>query len=403
MENPLTETISKLSSWLVEVRRDIHQHPELAFEEVRTSALVADQLESFGLEVRKGVGKTGVVGLLREDAKGPTVAVRADMDALPIQEENDVSYASKTPGLMHACGHDAHTTIVLGVARFLAENPGFLDGVPGKVKFIFQPAEEGRAGAAAMIQDGVLSDPPVDAIFGAHMMHALPVGKVGFTSGPALAAHDEIEITVTGKGGHAARPDTAVDPIVVASHIVIGLHTIVSRNVNPMESAVLTIGCVNAGRAFNVIPETATLVGTIRTLSDEVRELVRARVRELADGVAAAYRARAEVVIKEGYPVTVNDPDLTSFASQIVGSSWGQEAIQQLPPIMASEDFSYYLKEVPGTFFRLGCGNVERGITATVHNPKFDIDEDVLPFGVAVFARLIRSYLEDAQHRRGDR
>ncbi|MFQ5915816.1 MAG: M20 family metallopeptidase [Nitrospinota bacterium] len=401
MERPFEEIIAGYEPWLIEIRRDLHRHPELAFEEVRTSGLMAEKLESFGLEVRKGIGQTGVVGLLRRGGEGPTVAIRGDMDALPIEEKNDVPYASTRPGLMHACGHDAHTTIVLGVARFLAENPEFLGGLPGQVKFIFQPAEEGRAGAAAMIRDGALADPPIEAIFGAHMLHTLAVGTVGFTPGPALAAFDRIEIRVTGKGGHAARPDTAVDSVVVASHLVTALQSIVSRNVNPMESAVLTIGSVSAGNAFNVIPETAVLIGTLRTLTDDIRQLTRKRTREMAEGVAAGFGARADVTIEEGYPVVVNDPDLTAFACQAVEAKWGQDAALSLPPVMASEDFAYYTENVPGAFFRLGSGNVERGITASLHSPRFDIDEAVLPFGVAVFAQIAREYLKKAQGNPG--
>ncbi len=396
MKKLLEEITSKYRSWLVDVRRDLHQHPELAFEEVRTAQIMADNLKAFGLDVKKDLGRTGVVGLLTNDGKAPTVAIRGDMDALPIQEENDVPYASLNPGVMHACGHDAHTTIILGVARFLAENPDFLGDHSGQVKFIFQPAEEGRAGAAAMIRDGVLSDPPVDVIFGAHMVHTLPVGTVGLTPGPALAAFDRIEIKVTGKGGHAARPESTVDPVVTSSYLVTALQSIVSRNVNPLESAVLSIGSITAGNAFNVIPGSAVLVGTLRTLSNEVRELARKRIRDMAEQVAGAFGAKAEVDIEEGYPVMLNDPDCTAFARQTLETQFGKDPIRDIPPVMASEDFSYYLQQVPGTFFRLGCGNVDRGITHSIHSPRFDIDEDVLPFGVAVFSELIRSYLKQA-------
>lgn len=397
MEKPFEEIIQTYKPWLIEMRRDLHRHPELAFEEVRTSGIVAEKLKSFGLEVRRGVGQTGVIGLLRRGGEGPAVALRGDMDALPIQEETGAPYASTRPGVMHACGHDAHTTLVLGAARFLAENPAFLDGLPGQVKFIFQPAEEGRAGAAAMIRDGVLSDPPVEAIFGAHMLPALPVGQAGFTPGAALAAFDRIEIKVVGKGGHAARPNAAVDPVVAAAHVVAALQTVVSRNVDPLESAVVTIGSVVAGSAFNVIPETALLVGTLRTLSSKVRLLARHRVRELAEGVASAFGAKAKVAIEEGYPVMFNDPGLTAFASEAVEARWGREAAVPLAPVMASEDFAYYLERVPGTFFRLGCGDAGRGITAGLHSPRFDIDEDVLPFGAAVFAQIVREYLKRAR------
>ncbi|MDP6482560.1 MAG: amidohydrolase [Nitrospinota bacterium] len=397
MEKTFTQIIESYRPWLVEVRRDLHRHPEPAFEEVRTAGIMAENLKSFGLEFRAGVGKTGVVGLLRKSSDGPTVAVRGDMDCLPIQEENDVPYASTRPGFMHACGHDAHTTIILGTARFLSENPEFLEGVPGQVKFIFQPAEEGRAGAAAMIRDGVLSDPPVDAIFGAHMVHTLPAGVMGLTPGAALAAFDRIEILVTGKGGHAARPQSTVDPVVTASYLVTALQSIVSRNINPLESAVLTIGSINAGNAFNVIPSSAVLVGTLRTLSGEVREIAKTRIREMSERVAAAFGATAEVEIEEGYPIMLNDPDTTAFLGRTFRAEWGEEPVKDLPPIMASEDFAYYLEQVPGTYFRLGCGNVERGITHSMHTSKFDIDEDVLPFGVTVFSHLIREYLKRAK------
>ena len=241
----LAEIVKSYKPWLVELRRNLHMHPELAFQETRTAGLMAENLESLGLPYHAGVGKTGVIGLLRDDTEGPTVAIRGDMDALPIQEENDVPYASTRPGLMHACGHDAHTTIILGTARFLAEHPEFLGNLSGQVKFIFQPAVEGKAGAMAMIQDGVLEDPPVDTIFGAHMVHSLPVGAVGFTSGKAMAAFDRIEINIVGRGGHAARPDTVVDPIVIASYLLTALQTIVSRNINPLESVVLSLSLIH--------------------------------------------------------------------------------------------------------------------------------------------------------------
>lgn len=397
MKELLSEITESYRPWLVEVRRDLHMHPELAFEETRTAGMMAQNLQSFGLPHRTEVGQTGVVGLLRDDTKGPTVAIRGDMDALPIHEENDVPYASTRPGVMHACGHDAHTTIILGTARFLAEHPEFLGDLPGQVKFIFQPAEEGRAGAAAMIRDGALSDPPVDAIFGAHMVHSLPVGTVGLTPGHAMAAFDRVEITIIGKGGHAARPDTVVDPIVTASYVLTALQTIVSRNVNPMESAVLSFGSLTAGNTFNVIPGSARMIGTLRTLDQEIRDLTKTRIHDMAVQVAAGFGATAEVELQEGYPVMINDPDCTAFLAETLGADMDEEAVQEIPPIMASEDFSYFLEQVPGAFFRLGCGNEERGIIQSVHNPQFDIDEDVLPFGVAVFSCLIREYLRRAQ------
>ena len=379
-----------MKDWLVEIRRTIHMHPELAFEEFETAKLVSEWLEKFGLEVKTGVAKTGVVGLLRGKGAGKSVAIRADMDALPIQEASHIPYASKIKGKMHACGHDAHVTILLGVAKFISS---IRDRVKGNIKWIFQPAEEGGGGGRIMVEEGVLENPRVDAIFGAHVYPQIPVGTVGVCEREALAAADRFIIKVIGKSGHAASPHLAKDPILAAGHLITQLHSIISRDVNPLESAVITLGKVNGGTAFNIIPDDVELLGTLRSLSSPIREALKARIEEVVQGTARSFGMDYQFDFEYGYPVLVNDPEMTRLVALACAKGIGDEYVKSLGPSMGAEDFAYYLEKVPGSFFRLGVGNEAKGIVHPYHSSLFDIDEDVLPFGVEMFIRILDQFL----------
>ncbi len=389
----LREAAAEIGPGIVADRRDIHQHPELGYQEKRTSTLVAARLRELGWEVRTGVGGTGVVGLLRGAAGEKTVLLRADMDALPIQEENAMAYVSQNSGVMHACGHDAHTAILLGVARVLSDRRRELRG---GVKLMFQPAEEGGAGALKMIEDGLLADPPVDAAFALHVDAERYAGHVSLRSGPSNASSDRFVITVRGKGGHAARPHKAVDPIVVAAQIVVALQTLVSREVSPIEPAVVTVGNLTAGTTFNVIPDTATIRGTVRAYNEEVRQEIQSRIGDLARGIAAAMRATAEVEYRVGYPVLTNDADKVEFARATLREMLGSGAVLDRDPVMGAEDFSFVLQRVPGAFLYLGVRSPNWDAPRYVHTATFDLDENALPVGVASLAALAIRFLENA-------
>jgi amidohydrolase len=390
MENALREKIGEMKDWLVEVRRTIHMHPELGFEEVETSRLVSGWLQRFGLQVKKGIAKTGVVGLLIGKRPGKTVAIRADMDALPMDEARKVPYASKIKGKMHACGHDAHIAILLGVAKFFSSIP---DQVRGSIKWIFQPAEEGGGGGRVMVEEGVLENPKVDAIFGAHVFPFLPIGKVGVNEKEGLAAADRFTIKIIGKGGHAASPHVAKDPILAAGHLITQIHSVVSRNINPLESGVVTIGKVSGGTAYNIIPDEVELWGTVRSLNPQVREELKSRIEQVAQGVARSFSMDYHFDFEYGYPVLVNDPEMSKLVASACAKGIGKENVEVLKPSMGGEDFAYYLEKVPGSFFRLGCRNEEKGIIHPYHSSLFDIDEVILPFGVEMFVRIIDQYL----------
>jgi amidohydrolase len=390
MKNSLRQKTNEMKDWLVEIRRTIHMHPELGFEEVETSRLVSEWLERFGLQVKKGMAKTGVVGLLNGKKPGKTVAIRADMDALPVDEANKVPYASKIKGKMHACGHDAHVAILLGVAKFFSSIP---DQVRGNIKWIFQPAEEGGGGGRVMVEEGVLENPKVDAIFGAHVFPFLPIGKVGVNEKEGLAAADRFTIKIMGKGGHAASPHVAKDPILAAGHLITEIHSIVSRNINPLESGVVTIGKVSGGTAYNIIPDDVELWGTVRSLNPQVREELKSRIEQVTQGVARSFLVDYRFDFEYGYPVLVNDPEMSKLVALACAKGIGKENVEVLKPSMGGEDFAYYLEKVPGSFFRLGCRNEERGLIHPYHSSLFDIDEVILPFGVEMFVRIIDQYL----------
>lgn len=373
---------------LMAVRRDLHANPEMGFQEVRTSGIVAGALAALGIEVHRGIGKTGVVGVIKGQRtdSGKMIGLRADMDALPIHEENAAQYCSTVPGMMHACGHDGHTTILLGTAKYLMQNRNF----NGTAILIFQPAEEGLGGAKAMVEDGLFERFPCDAIYALHNWPALPAGVIGINPGPMMAASDKFEITIQGHGGHGAHPYQTIDPIVVAANMVTALQTIVSRNVHPLEAAVLSFGHIHAGAATaaSVIPGQAKLVGTVRTFSDEVQKVVEARMRALIESIAKGYGASAEFNYLRNYPATINTASCADFVADVATDLFGADrVVRNLTPSMGSEDFSFMLKKVPGAYFRLGQGGAEDG--RFLHNPKFDFNDDVIPAGSATFAALV--------------
>ncbi len=383
--------IERAHSEMTDWRRDIHAHPELGFQENRTAALVAQRLESFGCEVHRGIGRTGVVGVLRSGRSGGAIGLRADMDALPISEANAFGHRSQHSGRMHACGHDGHTTMLLGAAKYLAATRNF----DGTVHFIFQPAEEGLGGAKAMIADGLFKRFPCDAIFGMHNRPKLAVGKFAVRSGPMMAGGAFFDIDITGVGAHGARPESSVDPVMVAVQIASALQTIVSRNVRPLDTAVLSITQIHAGDAYNVIPQTARLSGTARAFSDHVMALIESNLRRTVKGVAEALGAAASVDYRANFAPTINNPDEAEFAAAICSELVGQGNVVRDPPlIMASEDFSFMLNEVPGCFINIGNGDVEG--SCEVHNPSYDFNDAALPLGASFFARLVERRLAQA-------
>jgi amidohydrolase len=379
-----------LRAGLIERRRDLHRHPELAFAEVRTAGIVADTLRGLGLEVQTGVGQTGVVGVLEGDQPGPVVLVRCDMDALPIDEENDTDYRSQTAGRMHACGHDGHTAIALAVAEMLADQR---DRLRGAVKFVFQPAEEIGKGADAMIADGALDDPRPDVCYGLHLWNDMPHGLVAVTAGPFMAGADGLHITVRGRGSHAALPHQAADPIVAAAALVLALQTVVSRSVPPLETAVVSVTQVQAGTALNIIPEQVTLAGTIRTFRPEVRDLVIERVNAIAAATAAAHGCEAAVRVEQLTLPVIND---AALAGQLVARL--RQAAPDLEYVsgfqtMAAEDVSAFLNRVPGVFFFVGSADAARGLNYGHHHPRFDFDEAALVTGAALLAAAVAGHV----------
>jgi len=386
-------------NWLVAIRRDLHRNPELAYQEKRTAAKVVGILSDLGYDVRQGVAKTGVVAILG-DPERPCLGFRADMDALPIQEPEtpfNGSYRSVHEGVMHACGHDAHTTIMLGVARLLAENPWVLDASGISVKFLFQPAEEAGAGARRMIEEGALENPRPGAILAAHVVPELEVGWAGLFESLSHASADTFHIRVIGRGGHGAHPNQCRDPIVAASHLVSHLQTIVSRWIDPTDSAVVTVGRIAGGSACNVIPSEVEMEGTFRSLTEETRKLLWHRIQAAARTCELGFGVRCVARREEGYPPCVNDAETVEFLQQILSQVLGQDRVKVLGPSMAAEDFAYYASVVPGAILRLGCANRDQGIgwdpenrsVIGLHSPVFDIDEAVLTLGVKVFSEIV--------------
>jgi amidohydrolase len=371
----LSSELKALQPEMVALRRDLHAHPELSWHETRTAARVASFLEGKGLEVRTGVGKTGLVASAGRGG-GRTVLLRVDMDALPIEERTGAPYASRVPGVMHACGHDGHTAMGATAARLLASRD-----LPGSVRVLFQPAEEGEGGAQAVVADGVLDG--ADVVIGIHLWNELPVGTLGVKAGPLMAAVDRLRIVVRGRGGHGGKPHRAADPVVAAAHIVTALQSVVSREVSPLQSAVVTIGAVHGGSAFNVIPDEVTLLGTLRTFDPELRRALPERIHRLASGVALGLQCQAEVETSHGNPAVVNDPGVAEIARRAARRVVGEDEVVVPEPTMGGEDMAVYFERVPGCFVFVGSANPAKGLDADHHNPRFDFDEDALAIGCA--------------------
>ncbi len=390
----ISQEVLSYKDELISLRRDFHMYPEVGLELYRTSQKVAEYLESIGLEVKRNVAKTGVVGLLKGAKPGKTIMLRADMDALTLQELNDVPYKSKIDGVMHACGHDGHTAMLLVAAKILKSHQSELNG---NVKFVFQPSEEKfpPGGALPMIEEGVLKNPDVDYAFGLHLWTQLECGKIGIRSGALMAAADEFQITLKGQGGHGAQPHYCKDPVVAAAELVMALQTIVSRKVDPLESVVVTVGKVQAGSAFNIIPQTAILQGTVRTLSESSRSLVKESIERITRGVCLAHQMDFDIDYKDGTAVLVNDEKLTEQVRKIAESVFGKENVVEVPPTMGGEDMSFFLKEVPGVFYFIGASNSQKGLNRFHHSPYFDIDEDSLLVGTQMHVSLVLSMLTE--------
>ncbi len=386
VKNRFAELLPEITAW----RRDFHEHPELQFDVHRTAARVAELCRGFGCdEVVEGVGRTGVVAVIKgkTDSKGRVIGLRADMDALPIIEQTGLPYASKTPGKMHACGHDGHTAMLLGAARYLAETRNF----DGTVVCIFQPAEEGGGGGREMVADGMMERWNVQEVYGMHNMPGIPVGHFAIRPGSLMAAADQFEITVTGKGGHAAKPHECIDSTVVAAHIVVALQTIASRNVDPMKQVVVSVCTVETDSpAHNVIPQTVKMRGTVRTLDPKVQDFVETRLGQIVEGTALALGARAEVAYTRGYPVTVNAPENTAYAVEVARAVSGQ-VDPDTPPLMGAEDFSFMLNARPGAYIFLGNGD-----TASVHHPAYNFDDNAIPFGASWYAGMAEARMPAA-------
>jgi amidohydrolase len=391
MKNDPLEMLRLFHAELVHIRRDIHANPELGFEEKRTSQLVADKLTEWGVEVHRGLAKTGVVGVIkgRKDSGG-AIGLRADMDCLPMHEVSDVPHKSKVAGRMHACGHDGHTTMLLGAARYLAQSRNF----DGTVNLIFQPAEEGGGGGRVMVEEGLFTKFPVDAVYALHNWPGLPAGKIAVRPGAMMAATAEIKIKVSGWGGHAALPQLAADPVVATAHIITALQTIASRNANPIDALVVSVCSMQTSQvgAFNVIPAHVELIGTVRSFSPEMRELAEKRIKEIAQSVAQGLGASAEVEYRRGYPSTVNTEKEALFAAKVGEKVFGKgNVVTDGEPTMGGEDFSYMLQAKPGAYVFLGQGGPQGG--CFLHNPGYDFNDEVIPLGAGYLAALVEESL----------
>jgi amidohydrolase len=385
---PIVNRVADLHADITEWRRDLHMHPELQYDVHRTAGSVADKLKAFGCdEVVTGLGRTGVVGVIRgkKDGSRKTIGLRADMDALPIEEASDLPYKSTVPGKMHACGHDGHTAMLLGAARYLAETRNF----SGTAVVIFQPAEEGGGGGKAMVDDGLMDRFGIEQVFGMHNYPGMPVGTFGIRPGPMMAAADALTIDIEGVGAHAARPHLGVDTVLVGAQIINALQSVVSRNVDPLKSAVVSICMFRAGNTDNVIPQTVQLRGTARSLAPEVRDLLEKRLPVVVESTAAAYGAKAKLTYKRGYPVLVNHEKQTEFAASVASQIAGQDKVDTgLPPMMGAEDFSFMLNARPGAFIWIG-----NGASAGLHHPSYNFNDEVIPFGTSYWVKLVETAL----------
>ncbi|MFS0554839.1 M20 metallopeptidase family protein [Brevibacillus sp. 179-C9.3 HS] len=394
LQEQLKELLKEMEPQIISWRRHLHQHPELSFQEEKTPALIAEILRGLAFdEVRTGVGGRGVIGVLRGGRPGKIVALRADFDALPIQDQKEVPYKSTVPGVMHACGHDAHTSQLLGLAAVLAAHR---EQFAGEIRFVFQHAEEENPGGATqMVQDGAVDG--VDAIFGVHLWSMFPVGKVYISAGPLMANTDDFSIEIKGKGGHGAVPEETVDSIVIGSQIVGNLQTIASRNVSPLASVVVTVGTFNGGDSTNIIADNCRLTGTVRTFLPDVRDCAEQRLKEIAEGTAAMMGGSATVVYDRGYPAVINHEKETAIAHEAALAAFGPERVEQMKPLMGGEDFSYYLEKVPGAYLFVGAGNPDKLATYPHHHPRFDIDEDAMLIAGELLGRTALHYLEHQQ------
>jgi len=392
IEDKIKNLSGKFFPNLVKLRRKLHQYPEVAYTEFKTSEIIVRELKKIGLDIKKGVAKTGVVGLLNRNKKGKTVALRADIDALPVTELTGLPYRSKNPGRMHACGHDVHMSCVIGAAKILSS---LKDELPGKVKFIFQPSEEATPGGAyPMIKAGVLKNPEVDGIFGLHCDSNIPVGKIGVKNGPMMAQADDFDITIIGKGGHGARPQDGVDAIVVSSAVIQALQTIPSRRISPLKSVVISVGIVQGGTARNIICDKVILKGTARTLEKSITKKIPDLLKEIVSGVTKGYGADFEFGYNPGYPVLINDPAMTDIVRDSISNLFGKEALYEIKePMMGGEDFAYFLKEVQGSFVRLGIRNEKLGAIHPWHHPKWNVDEEVIYIGSSLLSQVAFDFL----------
>lgn len=385
---PVINRISAFHNDMIEWRRHIHAHPETAFEEVKTSAFVAEKLASFGLEVTTGLAKTGVVGTIK-NGDGPSIGLRADMDALDVTEANSFAHKSCHDGKMHACGHDGHTTMLLGAARYLAETKKF----KGTVHFIFQPAEENEGGGRVMVEEGLFDQFPVDSVYGLHNWPGLPVGEAAVGTGPMMAACDMFEITVKGKGAHAAMPHLGVDPLLIASKIVSAIQTIASRTVNPLDAVVVSVTQIHGGDTWNVIPEKAVIRGTARSFRAEVQDRIEPSLQRIVDGICQAHGATATLHYDRRYPATINNEREAGIAAAVAADVLGEDKVDLKPtPSMGSEDFAFLLQEKPGCYIWLGNGPGEGG--CTLHNPNYDFNDDILVYGASYWSRLVETVLD---------
>jgi amidohydrolase len=373
------------------LRRDFHAHPELGFKEFRTSDIVARELNAIGLEVASGIAETGVIAMHDTGRPGPTALLRFDMDALPIQEETGAEYASQTPGIMHACGHDGHTAIGLTVARMLRENS---DHLAGRIKFVFQPAEEGLGGAARMVSEGVLDNPRPDFSLALHLWNVKPFGWLGITPGPTMAASDTFKIILRGNGGHGASPHLSTDPVLASAHVITALQSIVSRDVEPLKAAVVSVTALNSGRAFNVIPSDAELLGTIRSFDPDIRRRVLRRLDEIVNGVGRSMGCHPEIELKSITPAVVNDEGLSREIQKIATDLFPDSVIDTTSRTMGSEDMAFMMDDIPGCYFFVGSANPEQGLDAAHHNPRFDFDERALQSGAALMASAAAKLLQ---------
>ena len=394
----LLDSIATEAASIIAVRRDIHAHPELCFQEQRTADVVAGKLTEWGIEVHRGMGTTGVVGVIKNGTGKRSIGLRADMDALPVNEANTFAHASKHPGKMHACGHDGHTAMLLAAAQHLAKHKNF----DGTVVLIFQPAEEGGGGAREMIKDGLFKQFPVDAVFGLHNWPGMPVGTLAVSPGPVMASSNEFKITIRGKGCHAALPHNGIDPVPIACEMVQAFQTIVSRNLKPIDAGVISVTMIHAGDATNVVANSCELQGTVRTFTVEMLDLIERRMRTIAEHVSAAHEATCEFAFVRNYPPTINHPKEAEFTRSVLAEIVGADNVLAQEPTMGSEDFSYMLLEKPGTYFFIANGEGQHremghgGGPCTLHNPSYDFNDDLIPLGGTVWVRMVEQFLAPA-------